>query len=248
MFERAVGGVLILDDIHTLSTEHQTKLKHIFDSESISSSLGEGVLPLSLIKCVATCSTDGQAKIVPGFLEAYAHREIDLPSLAELGNDLPKVVKFIFEQFFSQNNDVQITYNADVIARVLDLTSSHAFPANFRTLNQIIQNALSHALADSRSHIYPSDIEVIGILKSSGNTQAMQKPAHGALNCEVLEGRFGETLLKFIAQGENFDEAKDTLRKIMINVASKKHGGNKSKIAAALGISRQSLYDHEESE
>ena len=65
---------------------------------------------------------------------------------------------------------------------------------------------------------------------------------------DVLEGRFGEALLKYISSGESFDEAKDVLRKIMINVASKKHGGNKSKIASALGISRQSLYDHEESE
>ncbi|MES2614619.1 MAG: sigma 54-interacting transcriptional regulator [Bdellovibrionota bacterium] len=248
LFERAVGGVLILDDIHALSTENQNKLKNIFDSESITSTLSEGALPLSLIKCVATCSTDSEANIVPGFLESYAHREIDLPSISDLGSDLPKIIKFIFDQFFSENKEIQVTYNTDVITRILDLTSTHSFSANFRTLNQIIQSALTHALADGRSQIYPSDIEIIGILKSGTLSQSSSKPIPGKLNCDVLEGRFGEQLLKHIANGENFDEAKDILRKIMINIASKKFGGNKSKIAAALGISRQSLYDHEELE
>lgn len=248
LFERAVGGVLILDDIHALSAENQNKLKNIFDSESISSSLNEGALPLSLIKCVATCSTDSNAEIVPGFLESYAHREIDLPSISDLSNDLPKVIKFIFDKFFAENKEIQVTYSSDVIAKILDLTSSHSFPANFRTLHQIIQNALTHALADGRSQIYPSDIEIIGILKSGVHGHSSTKPSLHKLNCEVLEGRFGESLLKHIANGENFDEAKDILRKIMINIASKKHGGNKSKIAASLGISRQSLYDHEELE
>ncbi len=248
LFERAVGGVLILDDIHTLSAENQNKLKTIFDSESVSFSISEGVLPLSLIKCVATCSTDSESNIVPGFLESYAHREIDLPSLANLSQELPKVIKFILDQFFASNNDIQVTYNNDVISKILDLTSTHAFPANFRTLHQIIQSGLTNALADSRSQIYPSDIEINGILKSGFNSNSSLKPFQSKLNADVLDGRFGDSLLKHIASGENFDEAKDILRKIMINIASKKYGGNKSKIAASLGISRQSLYDHEELE
>ena len=146
------------------------------------------------------------------------------------------------------SKEIPVTFSSDVIPKILDLTSTHSFPANFRTLNQIIQNGLSHALADGRSQIYASDIEIIGILKSERNSSSFAKPNSSKLNGEVLEGRFGESLLKHIANGENFDEAKDILRKIMINVASKKHGGNKSKIAASLGISRQSLYDHEELE
>lgn len=248
LFERAVGGVLILDDIHTLSTENQNRLKTIFDAESISSTLSEGSLPLSLIKCVATCSTDANVNIVPGFLESYAHREIDLPSISDLSAELPKVIKFIFDQYFNENKEIQVTYSNDVILKILDLTSSHTFSANFRTLNQIIQNALTHALADGRSQIYPNDIEIIGILKSGAQANAVSRPSSGKSNLEVLEGRLGESLLRHIGNGENFDEAKDILRKIMINIASKKHGGNKSKIAASLGISRQSLYDHEEQE
>jgi DNA-binding NtrC family response regulator len=248
LFERAVGGVLILDDIHMLSAENQIKLKNIFDSESVNSSMTDGELPLSLIKCVATCSTDTQSNIVPGFLESYAHREIDLPSISDLSSELPKVIEFIFKQFFTDNKEIQITYSNDVIAKILDLTSNYVFPANFRTLNQIIQNALTQALADGRSQIYPNDIEIIGILKSGALSNVTSKQPTTKHSIDALEGRFGELLLKHISNGENFDEAKDLLRKIMINIASKKFGGNKSKIAASLGISRQSLYDHEELE
>ena len=248
LFERAVGGVLILDDMHCLSVENQAKLKNIFDSENITSSYGDGSLPLNLIKCVATCSTDAESNIVPGFLEAYAHREIDLPSIADLNHDFPIAIKFIFDQLFSENKDVEITYSSEVIPKILDLSSSHSFPANFRTLHQIIQNSLTQALASGRSQIYPGDIEVIGILKSGLHSQISSKPNSLKYNTEALEGRFGEALLKHIISGENFDDAKDILRKIMINVASKKYKGNKSKIAASLGISRQSLYDHEELE
>ena len=246
LFERAVGGVLILDDIHLLSTEIQNKLKNIFDSESVPSVLGDGSLPLNLIKCVATCSTDSSFDIVPGFLESFAHREIDLPSIEDLSADLPGIISFIFDKLFSENKEIQVTFGTDVVDKILDLTSSHAFAANFRTLYQIIQNSITSALSDGRSKIYPRDIESVGILKSvsyAENPAAMYRST-----CEPLEGRFGESLIRFITNGENFDTAKDILRKIMINVASKKHGGNKSKIAAALGISRQSLYDHEELE
>ncbi|WGL58670.1 response regulator [Pigmentibacter sp. JX0631] len=248
LFERAVGGVLVLDNLHALSEENQNKLKSIFDSEFVPSVLGEGNLSISLIKFVGTYCTDYQKKIVPGFLEAYAHREIDLPSISDLNQELSKVIQFIFENLSQSSEDLKISASTEVIGKILDLAANHSFPANFRTLHQIIENALSRALADQRSQIYPSDIEIIGSMRSS-HQESVTNTAGTVKNYgDVLEGRFGEALLKFIAAGENFDEAKDVLRKIMINVASKKYGGNKSKIASALGISRQSLYDHEESE
>lgn len=248
LFERAVGGVLILDDIHTLSLDNQSRLKRIFDGEIASSSLEDRALPLNLIKCVATCSTDTPANILPGFLESYAHREIDLPGISDLGNELTKAVKFILDNFVSDNKDIPLNYTNETVNKILDMTSTHAFPANFRSLQQVIQNGLTHALADGRSQIYPTDLDISGILKSGNQNFSTSKSSQHKSHQEVLEGRFGDMLLRLVANGENFDEAKDILRKIMINVASKKHGGNKSKIAASLGISRQSLYDHEEDE
>lgn len=245
LFERAVGGVLVLDDVHTLSSEIQNKLKIVFDTEKVSSVISDGSLPLSLIKCVATCSTDSNSKIIPGFLESYAHREIDLPAISELNHELPTAIKFVFEQFFDQKDDLKVTYSSDVIDKILDLAVSHTFPANFRTLHQIVENALVRALADRRSQIYASDIEIIGGIKSISSPSQSSLPKPGL---EVLEGRNGDTLLRLINAGENFDEAKDILRKIMIQVGNKKYGGNKSKIASALGISRQSLYDHDSSD
>ncbi|MBX9836914.1 response regulator [Silvanigrella sp.] len=248
LFERAVGGVLVLDNLHALSHENQNKLKSIFDSEFVPSVLGEGSLSISLIKFVGTYCTDYQKKIVPGFLEAYAHREIDLPSISDLNQELSKVIQYIFEQLCQSSEDLKVSANHEVIGKILDLAANHAFPANFRTLHQIIENALSKALSDHRSQIYPSDIEIIGSMRVAQGETSVTNSSSSKNYGDVLEGRFGEALLKYISSGESFDEAKDVLRKIMINVASKKYGGNKSKIASALGISRQSLYDHEESE
>ncbi len=248
LFERAVGGVLVLDNLHALSHENQNKLKSIFDSEFVPSVLGEGSLSISLIKFVGTYCTDYQKKIVPGFLEAYAHREIDLPSISDLNQDLAKVIQFIFEQLSQSSDDLKVSSSAEVISKILDLSANHSFPANFRTLHQIIENALSKALADHRSQIYPSDIEIIGSMRTTSGASSSGGLGVVKNYGDALEGRFGEALLKYISSGESFDEAKDILRKIMINVASKKFGGNKSKIASALGISRQSLYDHEEIE
>ncbi|APJ02709.1 response regulator [Silvanigrella aquatica] len=248
LFERAVGGVLVLDNLHALSYENQNKLKSIFDSEFVPSVLGDGSLSISLIKFIGTYCTDYQKKIVPGFLEAYAHREIDLPSISDLNQDLVKVIQFIFEQLSQSSEDLKVSSSPEVISKILDLAANHSFPANFRTLHQIIENALSKALADHRSQIYPSDIEIIGSMRSSSGNASMGNSGTTKNYGDILEGRFGEALLKYISSGESFDEAKDILRKIMINVASKKYGGNKSKIATSLGISRQSLYDHEEVE
>ena len=248
LFERSVGGVLVLDNLHALSHENQNKLKSIFDSEFVPSVLGEGSLSISLIKFVGTYCTDYQKKIVPGFLEAYAHREIDLPSISDLNQELSKVIQFIFDQLSQSSDDLKVSSSTEVIGKILDLAANHSFPANFRTLHQIIENALSKALADHRSQIYPSDIEIIGSMRTAAGTSPSGVLGIAKNYGDVLEGRFGEALLKYISSGESFDEAKDVLRKIMINVASKKFGGNKSKIATALGISRQSLYDHEEIE
>jgi transcriptional regulator with PAS, ATPase and Fis domain len=107
----------------------------------------------------------------------------------------------------------------------------------------MIENALTRALVDGRSQIYACDIEIIGSMKSAVGTASGKNVTRS--NIEALNGRFGEVLLRHISAGENFDQAKDVLRKIMIQIASKKYSGNKSKIAASLGISRQSLYDHE---
>jgi two-component system nitrogen regulation response regulator GlnG len=249
LFERAVGGVLILDNLHALSQENQNKLKSVFDSEYVPSNLGDGNLSINLIKFVGTYCTDYQNKIAPGFLEAYAHREIDLPSIADLNHDLIKAIQFIIDQISQSSEDLKISSSPEVISKILDLAANHIFPANFRTLHQIIENAISKALTDHRSQIYPSDIEIVGSMRTSSVQDNQIASSRSVKNYgEVLEGRFGEALLKYIYSGENFDEAKDVLRKIMINVASKKYGGNKSKIASSLGISRQSLYDHEESE
>ena len=248
LFERAVGGVLILDNLHALSHENQNKLKSIFDSEFVPSVLGEGSLSVSLIKFVGTYCTDYQNKIVPGFLEAYAHREIDLPSISDLNQDLGKVIQFIFNQLSQSSDDLKISSSPEVFGKILDLAANHSFPANFRTLYQIIENALSKALGDHRSQIYPSDIEIIGSMRTNSASVVSNSSGVTKNYGDILEGRFGEALLKYMSSGESFDEAKDILRKIMINVASKKFSGNKSKIASALGISRQSLYDHEEVE
>jgi DNA-binding NtrC family response regulator len=244
LFERAVGGVLILDDIHALSHENQRKLKNIFDAEITSSSaIGDSVFALNLMKCVATCSTSENFEIVPGFLESYSHREIDLPAISELNHDFKNAIEFILDHFFSSQQEIKVTYQNDAIDKILDLASHHHFPANFRTLRQMIENALTRALVDGRSQIYACDIEIIGSMKSAVGTASGKNVTRS--NIEALNGRFGEVLLRHISAGENFDQAKDVLRKIMIQIASKKYSGNKSKIAASLGISRQSLYDHE---
>lgn len=243
LFERAVGGVLILDDIHALSQENQRKLKSIFDAETSSSALSDPVFVLNLVKCVATCSTSENVEIVPGFLESYAHREIDLPSISDFNQEFKNVIHFILENFFADQNEIKVTYQFDVIDKILDLASRHHFPSNFRTLRQMIESALTRALLDSRSQIYASDIEIIGSMRSAQGVAPTKSISKS--NMDALSGRFGETLLKYISAGENFDQAKDVLRQMMIQIASKKHSGNKSKVAAALGISRQSLYDHE---
>lgn len=244
LFERAVGGVLILDNIHALSPEIQKRLKGVFDADCVSSVYGESTFALNLIKCVATCSTFDSVSLVPGFLESFAHREVDLPSLADLGDELRNVVDFILQHFLSSQSEITITYQIDVVDRIIDLTKTYQFSSNFRTLRQLIENAFRRALLDGRSQIYSSDIEILGSMRPI-HVNASSKGNQLKASVEALSGRFGEALLRYILAGENFDQAKDMLRKIMIQNASKKHLGNKSKVAAALGISRQSLYDHE---
>ncbi len=239
LFERAVGGVLILDDIHALSLENQKRLKTIFDSEQ---NYKEGNAPIHYIKCVFTCSTEKDVQIIPGLIESFAHRELDLPALQDLGPDLHKAVEFVIHQYIKINQDVRVSFHLDSITKILDIVCVHTLPANFKTLYQLIDNSFHNAMSDRRTLIYPNDIELTCSIKAAPNMSSLTAKS----NYDFLDNRYGETLLRNMAVGENFDEAKEMLRKIMVQTATKKHGGNKSKVAAALGISRQSLYDHED--
>ena len=216
LMEVANGGTLFLDEIGEMSLGLQTKLLRALDQKRFRR-LGATSDILVETRIVAATNRDLKALVQQGkFREDLFFRldviRIPVPPLRERPEDIPPLIDH-FVGLWNRDLGRDVKGPND---RALELLLAYRWPGNVRELKNVIERAI---LLESEEWILPEHLPV-EIVGATGGGSA------------VLETRLkGESSIITLAQAE----------RIAIEMALAKAGGNKTKAAEWLGISRQTL-------
>jgi DNA-binding NtrC family response regulator len=218
-FEQADGGTLFLDEIGDLPLAGQVKLLRVLETGQFEM-LGSSRTRSARVRVVSATNADLPALIREGrFREDLYYRlnviEISVPSLAERPADiLPLARHFLGEA---------LTLSDDAAAALL----AHDWPGNVRELRNSIERA---KLLAREQLVKAADLN----LPAPSRAAADSEP--GRRGGEPFSVRGGES-----SPGRGDRDAEQPSREL-IEASLREAGGNISRAAHSLGLSRQALY------
>jgi DNA-binding NtrC family response regulator len=219
LFERSHGGTLFLDEIGELPTDIQAKLLRVLQDRQVTRLGGRQSKKVD-IRIVAATNLDlKQTATSGGFREDLFWRlnqfPLHLPPLRERRDDLPVLVSALIDRL-----NVELGMNVTGIASDTALMfQRYGWPGNVRELENVLRYAMivaDHALLEIQH--FPS----------------LTTASHGN---EPSFRHFGESLSEIVAR------ATVRIERGAIEAALKTHKGNRTATAAALGISRRTLFN-----
>lgn len=229
----ADGGTLVLDRVNEMSPTVQVLLLKILRDHK--SGGADGAIPSGRrrdFRVLSIASPDikesvGDKKFREDLYYFLNVVGIPLPNLLSRGEDIPRLMEEILNELKEENTSLQEKTFAPDCAEFL---KSQNWPGNIRQLRNLIESAT--LVSGGRKEISIPDFS--GNLNSaiSGSTgKVLPFPAGGR------DGVNAESLF----QNPNFKEAKRDFEVEFVNRALERNGGNKSKTAASIGLSREAL-------
>lgn len=219
-FEMANGGTLFLDEISEIDLATQVKLLRVLETRQFERVGGTETLTVN-IRVIAATNRDLRKYVDEGkFREDLYYRlnviEINLPSLKERSSDIPILCDHFIREFAERNQRNVSGISQGAIAAL----QAYDWPGNVRELRNTIEKMVVLARGDIlEAEDVPENIKNALLLKgvSLSTTALPQTTIVGEESLAEMEKR-----------------------KILdaLNAA----GGNKSKAAEALGISRRTLH------
>lgn len=217
-FELASGGTILLDEIGEMSLDVQAKLLRVLQERRITRVGGDVVLPVDA-RVVAASNRDLAHDVAEGnFRQDLYYRlnvfTITVPPLRERKSDIPILVRHFLEKVGRKlgKESVKVTPQA------MNILVGHDWPGNVRELENVVERTLAVISGDTL------DVEHLpGYLRERhGAPQGAPDQASATAALEVWS----------LAEAE----------RRAVEAALAAYGGNVSRAAKALGISRNTLY------
>jgi len=223
----AAGGTLFLDEIGDLPLDLQPKLLRFLQEGEIQP-LGEQ-RPLKVdVRIIAATNTDLEEMVAQGkFREDLYYRlnviRLRVPPLRERRSEIPTIVNYYINHYSAKfgRRDIEITPPA------VDLLMVSDWPGNVRQLCNEIQRVVARA----------EDAAVITPDHLSPELKRTSAPATPSSPASTLATMPVTTL-----QNVTLADALADVERRMIADALRKHGGNISRAARELGLTRRGLY------
>jgi hydrogenase-4 transcriptional activator len=226
----AAGGTLFLDEIGDLPLELQPKLLRFLQEGEIQP-LGEQRPSKVDVRIIAATNTDLEDMVAQGrFREDLYYRlnviRLRVPPLRERRSEIPTIVHYYINHYSSKfgRKDIQLTPQA------VDLLMVSDWPGNVRQLCNEIQRIV--ARAEDGAVITPDQLSPELKRTSSPVTPANTVSTFAPLSSSTSSSLQNVTLADALAEVE----------RRMISEALRKHGGNISRAARELGLTRRGLY------
>jgi DNA-binding NtrC family response regulator len=227
-FELADGGTLFLDEIAEIPVEMQVKILRALQESEFERVGGIKTTHVD-VRLIAATNRDLQLEIEAGrFRKDLYYRlavvPIVLPALRDRQSDIPMLAQHFIEKY---NRKLNKKFEA-ISEEALTLLKAHSWPGNIRELENLMERVL--LFADGPT-ITVKDLPE-NIRQSAG------QPATGATPGQAAgaEAGPGETGLKDIVKMKSAELEKDLIAK-----ALEETGGNVTRAAKLLQISRKSL-------
>jgi two-component system, NtrC family, response regulator AtoC len=254
LFEQAEGGTLFLDEIGELELGLQAKLLRVLEEGTFRRVGGLKNLPLDT-RVIAASNRDLKAESEAGRfrLDLYYRLsviQIDLPALHERGDD----VLLLAERFIKHFNERLRRRVHGLTPEVADIFRRYNWPGNVRELRNVIERVMiledddlittaylprSLTLAEITSFVTvpqlpdaprPTPAEPPAAVSDSAVPLQPEAPPEPVAN--RFEGRF-----RLPAEGVQLEEVELSL----VRQAMERSGGNQTRAAELLGISRDQL-------
>jgi nitrogen regulation protein NR(I) len=230
-FEQAHGGTVFLDEIGDMPFSIQAKILRLLQEKSIERLGGREPIPVD-VRIIAATNRDLEVALAQGrFREDLYYRlkvvTLGLPPLRERGQDITLLAEYFLSRFAKEMG----MGNPGVTTEAKLLLQNYQWPGNVREL----ANAMQKALIFSRGYpIHPEDVS-----RAIGGA---------SLGREAGEARADEIVRQWVRQSlvsgdgkDVFEECMDHFASLLISEALDLTGGNRSRAAKLLGISRPTL-------
>jgi two-component system, NtrC family, response regulator AtoC len=222
LFEQAEGGTLLLDEIGELELSLQAKLLRVLEEGAFRRVGGLRDIPLD-VRVLAASNRDLKTESEAGRfrLDLYYRLsiiQIDIPPLRERGDDVLLLSKFYIDTIgikLRRRNITGLSPEATAVFR------SYDWPGNVRELRNVIERALILEDADQITTEY-----------LPGSLLAPPRIAHSPVNTTE-----NSTLFVLPNEGISLEEAELSF----VRQAIQRSGGNQTRAAELLGISRDQL-------
>lgn len=230
--EQANGGTVFLDEIGDMPFSLQSKMLRLLQERSIERLGGRETIPVD-VRIIAATNRNLETAIEAGrFREDLYYRlkvvTIWLPLLKERSGDIPLLSEYFLSRFFKElgMDCPGITPEAEL------LLASYPWPGNVRELANTIQKTV---IFNRGAPLSADDISHAISEKSPATEDSDEK--HDLLLRRILHHAL------MTSTGENiFDSIMDQVASIFISEALNLSGGNRSRAAKLLGLSRPTLH------
>ncbi|WP_454737211.1 sigma 54-interacting transcriptional regulator [Cupriavidus necator] len=248
-FEAANGGTLFLDEIGILSPSAQGKLLRVLQTGEFERLGSTRTIKLDVRVVAATNENLPEAVKAGRFREDLFYRinvfPILIPPLRERRDDLP----LLLESFMKRFSDMHDRHVSGITPRALQAVLNYKWPGNIRELENVVERGM--ILAESAEsldlrHLFSVDAtlgtsslmrltESGALAKDPGTPQIEEPVAHSHMAGSSDLDRWAREALR--QQAVTLSTVEDAL----VNAAISEAGGNISKAAARLGLTRAQL-------
>jgi nitrogen regulation protein NR(I) len=230
--EQASGGTVFLDEIGDMPSRIQAKILRLLQEKSIERLGGRDTIPVD-VRIIAATNRNLEKALSEGhFREDLYYRlkvvTISLPPLRERSGDIP----LLAEYFLARSASDLGMNNPGLTKEAISTLNDHSWPGNVREMGNTLQKAL---IFNRGAPVRPKDIaqaisgiEVDADKESETTEKALNKWIHAALTNEGTDNLFESCVDRFSAT--------------LISEALNLTGGNRSRAAKLLGLSRPTLH------
>lgn len=251
LFQAADGGTLFLDEIAELPLPMQVKLLRAIQEKSVRPVGANAEIPVD-VRILSATHKDLAALVDEGrFRHDLYYRinviELPVPPLRERGEDLP----ILAEEILARLARTHARRTPALSAEALDALAAYPFPGNVRELENILERALAMADGDS---ITAADLH-LPVVNAASRTAAASsaaklpppassppaQPLADLAAAHASQGNDPRHLSPMDTASSRLPEMMEQMERDAIQQALQEHRYNKTKTAAALGITFRAL-------
>jgi len=220
-FELASGGTLFLDEIGDMPFEQQVALLRVLQEKKIVRIGGQSVLPVD-VRIICATNKDLLKEVERGnFRQDLYYRlnvfSVNLPPLRNRQEDIPLFLDYFLERWATKDG----VPRKQVDPEVLHYLQQYHWPGNIRELQNVLERMVGLCGGDR-----------IGVDNLPPEILAPTAPPAPGLDKTIAVTTLREKRKDVLAERE---------RQEIINLLSK-YGGNISRVARAMEISRNTVY------
>ncbi|MDR1037026.1 MAG: sigma-54 dependent transcriptional regulator [Deltaproteobacteria bacterium] len=221
------GGTLFLDEISELPLEMQAKFLRVLQEEEFRR-VGENAVRKVDLRVLAATNRSLPAEVREGrFREDLFFRlnviRIEMPPLRDRREDIPALALHFLDEAVRRNG----LQPKRLTAAAMKLLAEQPFPGNVRALRNVLEQA---AVMSDGKHIGPDDLVFTGMAEGTEAASAPDIPG---------------TVVRLPPEMTDLKQAvrivTSETERVIISRALESVGGNRTRAAALLGLSRRAL-------